>query len=357
MRKDLGAAIDRNIRFLKDDVRAGALLHIKEISEIEPPPLKPLEDWQFPRDCRAYLDARIARARLLWEGRAGVADNAIPHMAPYYGIAEHSSFVGGAVRYGGNTSYHLPPLTNWDAFGELRLNENNENFQMLLGSMRYLKERAAEEGFLPALRGAEAPMDMANALRGNDLFYDLYDDPENVHRLLEFCLTAGRWTLDHQLDIVGMVKGHTLSGAGILLPGRSIGHISEDASCLCSAALYEEFGLPYAGRLLKAYDFTQAHIHAMGRHVLPALSRLPNLQFIEISRDPNQPAPIRVFQEYEGFFSGKIAILNISLDELEREQAFLTRRKTVLWLHVDTLNEARRAVDLVKGINDGAIPP
>ncbi len=352
MRKDLDAVLDRNAGFSDGAVKAGALLHIKSIGEIEPPLPKKLEDWHFPRDWRAYMAASVERFQRLWEARADVADDCIPYMAPYYGIAEHSSFVGGDVVYGGNTSYHVHPLSDWSRFDELRLTEDNENFRMLLDSMCTLKERAAEVGFLPSLRGVEAPMDMANAVRGNDLFYDLYDDAENVHRLCAFCLEAGLWTIGHQAAIVGTVRGCTLSGYGIMMPGRGIGHFSEDASCLCSAAQYGTFGLPYTRRLLEQYDCAQAHIHAAGRQVLPAVGTLEKCKFIEISRDPNQPAPISVLKEYERCFDGKIPIVTVTLEELEREREYLKGRKTILWLNCDTLAQAKRAVDLAHEIND-----
>ncbi len=354
MRKDLDAVLDRNIRFADEDVKTGALLHVKSISEIEPPAKRKLEDWDFPRDWHAYMEESVARFRQMWTNRAGIADDYIPYMAPYFGIAEHSSFVGGVVKYGGNTSYHNHPLTDWSRFDELTLSEDNANFQMLLNSMRYLKERAKELGFLPSLRGVEAPMDMANAIRGNDLFYDLYDEPENVHRLCEFCLEAGKWTIDHQFDIVGMVRGCTLSGYGIMMPGHAIGHFSEDASCLCSAAQYEEFGLPYVRRLIAGYDSAQAHIHAVGRQALPAIGSLGTCKYIEITRDPNQPAPIDVLKEYEGCFDGKIPIITVSRADVEREKEYLKGRKTILWYSCATCGEASQMVDLVKEINDGA---
>lgn len=348
MRKDLNEVLDRNIALSEKSTRHGTLVHFVNIAEIQPPEVKPLELWKFPQEYRQYTDACIEREKYIWQHRRDLPDDLIPNMKPYYGIAEHSAFVGGTVTYGGNTSYHEHPLRDWDDLKNLRCDEENENFKMLMDSMRYLKERSDAEGFFVALRGGEAPMDLANAIRGNDLFMDFYDEEEMVHKLCEFCLNAVCWTFDHQLEIAHHVRGGVISGMATWMPGHSIGHFSEDASSMCSADMYRTFGVPYTQRMMDKYDCGMVHVHTMGRHVLPDIAAMEKIRFVQFTRDPNQPEPIEVYRENEDLLKDKIVMLPMRPDEIMQNLDFLARNKNMLSVDVDTLEEARSVLKAVR---------
>ena len=352
LRDDFDEVLERNISFATKDSRACILLHITGIASTPPSAsIKPLEEWDFPRDYREYMEACIQKERARWSYRGGLGDDLLPCLKPYYGIAEHSAFVGGKVVFGANTSYHQHPIEEWEDFYKLSLDENNENFRLLLDSMEYLKSREKEAGFIAVLRGGEAPMDMANALRGNDLFTDFYDEPEMVRRLMEFCTEAGKFTFRHQLDIIGQRGGGVMTGMNLWLPGKSIGHLSEDASCMCSPEIYREFGKPYTEKLLEDYDFTVMHTHGMGSHILPEIAAIEKIKWIEISADPNQPRPVELYRRYACYLEGKITVIPMTPQEFMENREFLEGRKTVVQMDVSDLEEGRRVVDAVKEMN------
>ncbi|MDO5424387.1 MAG: uroporphyrinogen decarboxylase family protein [Eubacteriales bacterium] len=363
-RKNMEEVLERNIRFTLDEKKKGALLHILGIGSgknadaksflaiggAEKYAVKPLEMWNFPEESQEYLEACIARDRARWEIREYLDDDTVPTMKPYYGIAIHTAFIGGEVTFGANSSYHKPLLDDYQRLDELELREDNRYFRLLLDSMEYLKKRGKEEGFLPSLRGGDSPLDIANAIRGNDLFLDFYEEEENVERLMEFCLKAARWTWKHQMEAVEEVAGGRMTGQAIWLPGNSIGHLSEDASSMCSQEMYETFGKPYLEGLMEDYDSAIIHVHTAGRHNLPPIASVEKMKLIQLEYDPQQPAPIEVYKANEAILKDKIVVPIMTTDEIEENLEFLAEHKSIVQLYAASLEDAERAVNLIRSI-------
>lgn len=349
-REDYEEVIDRNIRFMNDNTKNGILVNFELAGGIKIPVVPPLEQWNLKKDYKKYLNMCIEREKEIYRQMRKIKDDRMPCIKPFYGIAEHSSFIGGRVIYGGNTSYHEAYLNSWDEYGKLSLREDNENFQLLLNSLTYLKERGEEEGFIATLRGADGPMDIANALRGNEFFIDMYEEKENTKKLLEFCTSAAIWTLNHQKKILGKFHGGIVTGMNMYLPGDSIGHFSEDASALCSATMYKEFGLPYTKKMLDPYDFAMVHIHTMGRHILPAVCSLDKIRIVEITYDPNQPAPIDVYKEYYEYLKDKVVLMKVKTSEVFDNISYFEGKKVILNVCTSSLIEAEEVLASLKSI-------
>ena len=141
-----------------------ALLKVKNIATLPSPALS-LTDYTFPDDVYKYLDARAQCTIERLAQRAELADDTVPAEGPWYGIAEHTAFLGGRVDYESDTSWHYAML---DAPGELEklaMDENNPVFRMVNGGIAYLREKYSDY-FLPMVRGASGALEMANTLRG-----------------------------------------------------------------------------------------------------------------------------------------------------------------------------------------------
>ncbi len=198
------------------------------------------------------------------------------------------------------------------------------------------------------LRGADGPMDIANALRGNELFTDFYDHPDEVHQLMNFCTKAAKWTLEKQKEVAGMVEGGIISGFDVWLPGNSIGHISEDASALCSPSVYQEFGKSYTIELCKNYDQVFIHTHALGKHNIGEIASIPHMDYIEISSAPNCPRAIEIYAELKENLQDKTIILDLTREELENNLELLREGKTIIWYKAESLQDARETVEWVR---------
>jgi len=193
-----------------------------------------------------------------------------------------------------------------------------------------------------------APLDVANALRGNDLFLDFYDHPEEVHRLLEFCTRACAFYLDHQRRVVPALAGGTMSGCYVWMPGNSAGHLSEDASVLCSAAQYREFGRAYTVRLVAPFDHAFMHLHTAGARTFPDILSIPRLDFIELANDPNAPRGLALCAAQPALFTSKIVKLFVTPEEIHRHLDYLRQAKTVLFCTVADPAEGHAAIELVR---------
>jgi hypothetical protein len=346
LRPDIDAVMDRTTRFCANGKTGDALVMVHP--KLKGYPVKGLNEWQFPADVEPFLDECILAFEHSWRGREGLDDDLIPTMAPRYGIAEHSAFVTeGHVDFSANTSWPHPVLDDYGKLDSLELREDNTWLRMVIDGLAYL--RAKGEGrFAVRLRGAMAPMDLANALRGNDMYMDIYEHPEELHRLLAFCVDAGQWFLMKQKEVVGSFRGGTLIGAGLWMPGNSIGHLSEDASVLCSPESYLEFGKPYTEQLVAPFDEANMHLHTAGVHAFEGIASIEKLQSFELAPDPKQPRGVRIYQDTIDLFQGRPMRLFINFDEIRENIGFLKQAKSVLHCGVDSIDEARAIVNYVR---------
>ena len=311
------------------------------------PPRTPFPRWRFPQDLRAYLDDQIAFLLETWERKRSLDDDAVPSLYPRFGIAEHSAFVGGEVEFGADTSYAHPCIREWGDLDRLELRDDSPWLHLVVDGLRYLAEKSAGR-FAVMQRGAMAPLDLANALRGNDLFTDFYDSPAEVHRLLVFCTQACSFYLAHQKRAVPDLAGGTLSGCYVWMPGNSVGHLSEDASVLCSPAQYREFGRPYTARLVAPFDHAFMHLHTAGVRAFPDILSIARIDFIELANDPNTPRGIEIYRRDPALFAGKVVKLFVTFAEIKAHCDFLRQAKTVLFCTVADAAEGRAALDFVR---------
>lgn len=346
-RQDISNVINRTKSFYQSKAKGKALIQVKSIPSLQTPATRAMNEWNFPHDLYEYLDTRIERFVNYWEQRKTVEDDMIPAIHPWFGIAEHSAFVGGEVEFTQDTSYHHPLIGTWDDMEKLELREDNPWLRMVLDGLAYLKDQS-EGRYHVKLRGADGPMDIANAVRGNELFVDFYENPEKVHELMDFCTKAVKWTLDRQMDIAGLVEGGVITGFDIWLPGNSIGQLSEDASTMCSPDTYREFGLPYTSRLVNAYDHAFMHTHALGKHNIPVIAEMDKVDVIEISSDPNTPRAIEIYRELGECLKDKIVVVQLTHDEIINNLDFLKERKTIIWYSAESVEDAQRTVELVR---------
>ena len=176
------AVADKTRAFYETNTAGCALLKVKEIAT-QPQPALCLTDYNFPKDMRCYLDDRAARLLHAMALRDGLADDTLPALAPWYGIAEHSAFLGGKVTFGEDTSWQDPVLEDACGLSALAMDEANQSLRLVVDGIGYLRERY-EGQFFPMTRGVSGALEMANTLRGSDFFYDFYEDPDALKELL-----------------------------------------------------------------------------------------------------------------------------------------------------------------------------
>ena len=327
----------------------GALINVSGVASFKQAPSIPLSSWNFPADLYPYLDTAIEASQLHWEQRSEIYDDLLPSVYPWFGIAEHSAIVAGEIHFSETTSFQIPYITTWDKLDSIVLSEKNKWFKMLMNGFRYLKEKTAGR-FLVRMRGADGPMDMANALRGNDLFTDFYDYPDEVHKLLALCEKAVNWSFENQQKIIDELDGGWLTGYSVWMPGKSAGHISEDASVMCSSRMYREFGRPYTGHFCTGYDNVLIHLHGAGEHVFPDIVSIPQCTCVELTNDPNCLRGMELFRKYETILDNKIVVLHLTRDEFEENREFLKYKKIIMDYTAESVDDARSMIESVRSL-------
>ncbi len=345
LREDIDDLMDRTTRFTTNGKSGDALVKVNLIQK--PYKVKGLDQWNFPVEMKQFLDENIKALEYTWQKQKLIPDDSIPALYPRYGIAEHSAFLGGEVDFSEDTSWHHQILNSYDDVAKLELREDNVWLRMVIDGLAYYREKGVGN-FAVKQRGAMAPMDLANALRGNDIFMDFYDHPEELHRLLTFCTEACEWYISRQKSVIGDFYGGTISGTDVWMKGNAIGHLSEDASVMCSPDIFTEFGKPYTTKLVEKYDAAFMHLHTAGTQAFKEILDIDKLQYFELAPDPNQPRGIDVYKNHKDLFGNKIMKLFITFDEIKDNISFLKTAKTTLVCDAESVEEAKAITAFVR---------
>ena len=160
------------------------------------PPYPPLHDFDLDRQLAEWLDANLVVAQPAWGVKEGLDDDAIPATRPFFGIAEHSAWLGLEVQLQEATCLPVPLIQEPSDLQKLRCSENDRWFRIIKASYDLLRQRL-DGTFVLSMRGTMTPMDVANAVRGDELFTDFLLQPGFCHQLLSYLVGAIRWYYAH----------------------------------------------------------------------------------------------------------------------------------------------------------------
>ena len=189
--------------------------------------------------------------------------------------------------------------------------------------------------------GSAAFSVMANTLRGNDFFYDFYEEPEDLKALLDYCADALVWNYEKQMEAAGDVYGGVVTGFGEWLPGRGLGHVSEDTTTMISLEQFEEFGRPRTERIFRKFDEVFIHMHALSERCLASVASLPNIRLMELSSDPNTDRAVEVWKRSREKLTRVIPVLRLTRAEIESNMDLLKSQKTVVWYDAACMEDAQ----------------
>jgi uroporphyrinogen-III decarboxylase len=119
------------------------------------------------------------------------------------------------------------------------------------------------------LSDTQGPFDIAHLVRGDEIFTDMYDDPDFVHHLLKLstcayiaCSKAMKQANGEALD-----SGYH----NTLYMGRGGIRVCEDTTTLLSPDLIRDFVIPYLKQVLKAFGGGWVHFCGYNPHLLDLL--------------------------------------------------------------------------------------
>jgi hypothetical protein len=222
-------------------------------------------------DPRAMWDAEMRRARAILDWPT----DGIPTVRPNLGVVFIPAIAGqGWEIREGQMPWPGAPLDREAirAVGEVDVASTK---LMRLAAEFYEIHRAEGGDAIAAYHpDTESVFDVAHLLNGNSVFYDVADDPEWVHELLEICLGLYLRVSRHLKALLRepehtMIHGHG-TPQGVYFPDAGA-RTSEDTATLLSPRMIEEFVLPYAERAVQ--PFGGGFVHFCGRH-RPLFERL-----------------------------------------------------------------------------------
>lgn len=144
----------------------------------------------------------------------------------------------------------------------------NKEFALAIEHMDFMREQLHGSGVRIYPVDIQGPFNTAHLVYGDDIFYQLYDDPDFVHHLLDLSCHAIIMAQDACLarnpDSDWFVPHYN----SLAIP-RSLGGIklSEDTSTLLNAEQLEEFVAPYIHRVLAYYGGGYIHYCGTNAHL------------------------------------------------------------------------------------------
>ena len=319
---------------------------------VEAPAVPPLSRFDLDRQLGEWLDLNLAADRPLWAAKEGLDDDALPAACPYFGIAEHSAWLGQEVLFQDNTCLSVPLVRSPEDLDRLALSENTRWFRYMKEGYAHLRSR--QDGtFLLAVRGTMAPMDLANAVRGDEFFADVLAAPEFAHRLLTFLTRALRWYYPQLVSWADPVADGNVFMGGNWVGPACIGHLSNDAAMLCGPEIYETFGFPYERRQVAGYRRVVYHVHNEKLHFVPRVAGLPGMARLDVAADPKTVPPIEDLPRIQAATGSANLRFSTTSDRLRAHVGELTDRN----FFVDVRCRDRQdAADIIRLVRDRSRP-
>jgi len=132
--------------------------------------------------------------------------------------------------------------------------------------------------FHPDVQG---PLDICELMWGGEMFYEMYDDPDFVHDVMNLVSDTYIRFLEKWYTIVPMRKGMNTHWNWM---HRGPLMLRDDSAMNLSPDMYEEFALPYDSKLLKHFGGGCVHFCGRGDHYIDLITAVPEAYAINMSQ-------------------------------------------------------------------------
>lgn len=312
-----------------------------------------LNEYNYETDLNDYIGDLSAAYASSFESRKEIADDAIPSIAPLLGIGDYSAFVTGDIHFSKDTSWSRPSLkelSEWRDLPPVGTAPWYKKFLEICDKMLSVSKGTD----IPFSRGFFSPLDLAEALRGQAIYYDFADSPDELHDLLDFCADA---TIRFAEDIYALARKHLSAGKFALWFTEDSINMSEDIACMISPELYREFAAPHTQKVIDHFGKGFMHTHSRALYMVKEICSLNNVVNLWLATDPNQPVPVQCLEKLiPDAQSACLAIDCSSFEEFESTVDTAIQGNVSYCLPVDTTEEGigitKRANELLirKGI-------
>ena len=321
---------------------------INTILPVQTPEIPPLYDFNLDYQLAEWLDYKLAAAQPTWQAKAELDDDTIPSICPQFGIAEHSAWLGMEVLLQKDTCLSIPSLKSPEDLDRLQFSAATIWFQYMKKGYDYLHSKK-DGSFVLSMRGTMAPMDCANALRGDELFMDFILQPDFVHRIMKFLVEAIDWYYRQLRTWADEIDGGYVQYIGSGWMNKNIiGHLSNDSALLCSPEIYDEFAFPYESELVEKFCGVYYHVHNEKMHFIPQLAQLPGMTLLEVSNDPRTPGTLEDLDRIFAATGSANLMLHGTSDQVRSCIDQLKERNVFLQVTCQDRNDAEDVIAFVR---------
>ena len=308
---------------------------------------RPLSSWNFETDAKEFVLRQKKMHDIFMEHTKDLDNDYFPALNVNLGYGVNSAYVTGLpVTFGEDTSWVHHLIEDWDEdMPKLRLDENNYWYRKVLEMTKMFVDMQNGDYAVSGFPNA-GPGDMANAIRGNEIFTDLYDEPERVFELMAFCVGAAQWLEDGIRGVAGDVNGGTVS-ANCWFEGLAP-YISLDFNDLCSPQVFREFDFKTTQMLLDIYKGAYIHHHMKGYHIHADVAKLKHLKMLEISWDPGLPKPVSLLPEILEMHNGLPLMVRCTAQDVYEYIDDLKKGRVVIMLNINNLDEGREVMKFIR---------
>lgn len=306
-----------------------------------------MDSYDYENDLDHYIRDLSGAYADAFEARKDIADDALPIITPVLGIGDYSAFLAGDIYFSKDTSWSKPTLEKISEWRNLPPVGTTFWYKKFLEICEKLLQISKGSG-IPFTRGFFSPLDLAEALRGNRLYYDFTDHPDELHDLLDFCADA---TIRFAEDIYAVARKYLSDEPHGLWYVENAINMSEDIACMISPDLYREFGAPHTQKVIDHFGCGFMHTHSRAMYMVKEICSLENVVNLWLATDPNQPVPVQCLDRLiPDAKSTCLAIDCSSYEEFERTLDTATQGNVSYCLPVDTVEEGIRITDKVNNL-------
>ena len=273
------------------------------------------------------------------------------------------AIVGCPIFAGKDSFYAEPFINSWDDFnGEIDLSSNNKWFLKLIETKTALVEHLGSSYPIGSSTHLRGPIDMMSAAIGQSKFcLEMYDNPEKIKNLSRiytdiFIRTAKRV---NSIASKSKFEGYVVNNYGVWTP-YICQYFQDDALAFMSPKLYREFILKDHLKIDSSFDSTFFHVHPISLFIIDELVKFPNLDVIEVNREPMGPSVEELLPTFKKIQENNKSLLlnfttvSFSLELLEKEVKIacsnLSSEGLCIYISVKDVEDGNRKMDLLRKI-------
>jgi len=151
-----------------------------------------------------------------------------------------------------------------------------DEFRAGLEHMSYIADLLKDTGCMVFPMDLQGVYDTAHIVYGDQIFYDMYDDPDFIHHLLELSCHAICIGMDECLKIMPDSSIKVAHYNSLVMPRIKGGiKLSEDTSTLLSKSQIDEFVAPYIKKVLNYFGGGYIHYCGTNPHLFESVMNEP----------------------------------------------------------------------------------